>query len=200
MVVRDLWYVPRERLESLRDYTGILLGRLKKTEYFDSAKKLAESVNARLEEIAAMQDDETLSRKVRIGNYRRNTQTLAQVKEDLARLEKLLSFTGGPPVPEMLEESKLKSDAPSRTTTWLVIFLILIFLGFLGGQFFFTWHRRVKTAQEASEIRQATFDLTRKPEKDSSVTQVPGVSHPSPAPSGTGTSSTAQKHGVSGGG
>ena len=60
-------------------------------------------------------------------------------------MEKLLSFTGGPPVPEMMEHSPLKSDAPSTKTTWLVIFLIMIFMGLLAGQFFFTWQRRVKS-------------------------------------------------------
>ena len=47
----------------------------------------------------------------------------------------------------MLKESPLKSDAPSTTTTWLVIFLIMIFMGLLAGQFFFTWQRRVKAPE-----------------------------------------------------
>ena len=63
-------------------------------------------------------------------------------------MEKLLAFAGGPPVPEMMKESPLKSDAPPTTTTWLVIFLIMIFMGLLAGQFFFTWQRRVKTDAE----------------------------------------------------
>ena len=57
----------------------------------------------------------------------------------------------------MLDESPLKSDSPSKTTTWLVIFLIMIFLGLLGGQFFFTWHGRNKSGQDMSSARQATF-------------------------------------------
>ena len=91
-----------------------------------------------------MQSDETISRRQRIGGYRKNLLVMDAIKEDLARMEKLLSFTGGPPIPEMLEESPLKSDAPSTTTTWLVIFLIVIFMGLLAGQFFFTWQRRLK--------------------------------------------------------
>ncbi len=175
-VVKDLWFIPSEKLDSLRSYTELILGRLKKTGYFDSAKKLAGNITEQLNEIAAMQGDEGLSRKTRIGNYRRNLLALGQIKEDLARMEKLLTFTGGPPVPEMLEESPLKSDSPSRTTTWLVIFLIIVFLGLLGGQFFFTWHRRIKSAQNVASVREATFAILDDPEGGrSSTTQSAGT-------------------------
>jgi hypothetical protein len=190
VVVRDLWFVPQEKLDHLKNYTGIVLSRLQKTEYLDSAKQLADSIGTRLDEIGAMQMDEGLSRKARIGNYRRNLQALDQIKEDLARMEKLLSFTGGPPVPEMLEESPLKSDAPSTTTTWLVIFMIMIFLGFLGGQFFFTWHRRIKASQDVAQMREAAFSLLQRPEgKGSSTPAISPVDHRSPprqeTPTGT---------------
>lgn len=161
VTVRDLWFVPGEQLGHLKQYTGILLEKLKDTEYADSARQLGATVTRRLDEIVAMQNDETLGRKAQIGAYRNNLLTIAKIKEDLASLEKLISFTGGPPVPEMLEESPLKSDAPSTTTTWLVIFLIVIFVGLLGGQFFFTWQRRTQVTQELAVVRQAAFAPTR---------------------------------------
>jgi hypothetical protein len=145
--VRDVWFIPEADLSGLKAHTELLLRRLEKSEYHESAKTLGDSVLERLNAIASFQADETISRKQRIGGYRQNLQTLLVVKEDLARMEKLLSFTGGPPIPEMLEESPLKSDAPSTTTTWLVIFLIVVFMGLLAGQFFFTWQRRVKTSE-----------------------------------------------------
>jgi hypothetical protein len=148
VVVRDVWFLPDRDLDGLRTHTGILLKRLERSEYYASAKELGDTIIARLDEIQRAQQDDTLSRKQRIGAYRRNLVTLAAIREDLNRMEKLLSFAGGPPVPEMLEESPLKSDAPSTTTTWLVIFLIVIFMGLLAGQFFFTWQRRVKAAPE----------------------------------------------------
>ncbi len=157
VVVKDVWFIPDAQLDSLRAHTKLLLKRLEKSEYADSAKELGESILTRLDEIQKLQNDETISRKQRIGNYRRNLQALAVIKEDLARMEKLLSFTGGPPVPTMLEESPLKSDAPSKTTTWLVIFLVVIFMGLLAGQFFFTWQRRVKTASDFSGEQAAAF-------------------------------------------
>lgn len=164
VVVKDLWFIPREKVDGLRNYKNIVLGRLKGTQYFESGQELGKNIETLLDGILALQDDESISRKTRIGNYRRNLQTVEQIKEELARMEKLLAFTGGPPVPEMLEESPLKSDSPSKTTTWLVIFLILSFLGLLAGQFFFTWHRRVQGAQDATEIRETAFSLLRKSE------------------------------------
>ncbi len=155
--VRDVWFVPEPELTSLKDYTNLLLGRLEKSDYAATAKQISSSILDRLQSIHTTQNDETLGRKTRIGAYRYHLQTIEQIKEDLARMEKLLTFVGGPPVPEMLEESPLKSDAPSRTTTWLVIFLIVIFLGLLGGQFFFTWHSKTQGAHDLSIVRQTAF-------------------------------------------
>lgn len=149
VLVRDVWFIPNPTIESLKQHAQIVLHRLEKSEYADSAKQLADSITTRLDDIAAMQVDESIGRRQRIGDYRRNLQALEAIKEDIARMEKLLSFAGGPPVPEMMKDSPLKSDAPSTTTTWLVIFLIMIFMGLLAGQFFFTWQRRVKSEAKA---------------------------------------------------
>jgi hypothetical protein len=152
VVVRDIWFIPEGQLQALKAQTDLVVKRLEKSEHYAVAKQLAESIHSRLDGMLQVQSDETISRKSRIGAYRRNLAGLKEVKDDLARLEKLLSLTGGPPVPSLLEESPLKSDAPSTTTTWLVIFLIVIFMGLLAGQFFFTWQRRLKTpAAEPSE-------------------------------------------------
>jgi hypothetical protein len=161
--VRDVWFVPQPELDGLKNYTAMLLGRLAKSEYAVTAKQLGDTVIERLSQIQTTQNDDTLSRKARIGAYRQHLQVIAQVKDDLARMEKLLTFVGGPPVPEMLEESPLKSDAPSRTTTWLVIVLIVTFLGLLGGQFFFTWHGRNKSTADAVAVRQAAFGAGARP-------------------------------------
>jgi len=179
VTLRDVWLVPDEQIDSLKQYTGTLLGKLKGSEYYESARQLGDSVLQRLEGIATTQNDETLSRKSHIGAYRMNLQALERVKEDLARMEKLLTFTGGPPVPEMLEESPLKADAPSTTTTWLVIFLVMVFLGLLGGQFFFTWHRRSQVTQDLHVVRQAAFNSSRAPGQGG-----PARAAPSGAPGG----------------
>ena len=155
VLVRDVWFIADPTLESLKQHTQLLLHRLEKSEYYDSAKQLADSITARLDDIGTLQSDESIGSRQRIGNYRRDLQTLDAIEEDLGRMEKLLSFAGGPPVPEMMKNSPLKSDAPSTTTTWLVIFLIVIFMGLLAGQFFFTWQRRVKSEVKAGGVTEA---------------------------------------------
>ena len=157
VLVRDVWFIPDSTLDGLTSHTELLLRRLEKSEYYESAKQLGDSVLTRLQDIRKNQADETISRKQRIGAYRRNLLIIEAIKDDLSRMEKLLSFSGGPPVPEMMKESPLKSDAPSTTTTWLVIFLIVIFMGLLAGQFFFTWQRRVKTTTDFLGEQQSAF-------------------------------------------
>jgi hypothetical protein len=165
VTVRDVWFVPQADLDALRTHTGMIVKRFEGQDYGEAGQKLGESILARLEGIEKFQNDETISRKSRIGGYRRNLLTIAAIKEDLTRLEKMLSFTGGVPVPDMLEESALKSDAPSTTTTWLVIFLIVVFMGLLAGQFFFTWHRRAKVAGDFSVEKQVAFPESEVPKE-----------------------------------
>ena len=165
VIVRDVWFIPEVDLNGLTAHTELLLKRLQKSPYYESAKTLGESILARLETISTFQSDEAIGRKQRIGGYRQNLQLLQVIKEDLARLEKLLTFTGGPPVPQMMEESPLKSDAPSTTTTWLVIFLIMMFMGLLAGQFFFTWQRRVKSSESMTD---GSGELSQPPTEESS--------------------------------
>ncbi len=157
VIVRDVWFIPDPELEGLRSQTNLLLKRLESSEYRDAGQQLGDTILARLEEIAQVQNDETIGRKQRIGGYRRNLIALQEIKDDLARMEKLLSFVGSTPVPEILEHSALRSDSPSTTTTWLVIFLIVIFMGLLAGQFFFTWQRRVKASADFSNEQQTAF-------------------------------------------
>ena len=157
VIVRDVWFILDTELEGLKSHTQLILKRLVKSEYYETAKALGESIISRLTAIQKEQTDETISRKQRIGAYRKNLQALAVIREDLARLEKMLSFAGGPPVPDILEESPLKSDSPSTTTTWLVIFLIIVFMGLLAGQFFFTWQRHVKATVEAAGDQQSVL-------------------------------------------
>lgn len=155
--VNDVWYVPGEELNGLRNYTGLLLSRIEGTEYYETASDLAQSIYVRLDDIEAVQNDDGLNRKTRIGAYRTHLELIEEIKEDLARMEKLLTFVGGPPVPEMLDNPDLKSDAPSEQTTWLIIFLIVIFIGLLGGTFFFTWVRRSRPSQDMQIMRESTY-------------------------------------------
>ena len=146
--VNDVWIVPGARLDDLKKRSDFILTRLEKTEYYAKAKEIADSIYARLKDIGVSQADENVSRAQHIGIYRQNLLTLEEVKEDIAKMEKILATAGGPLAPEMLSKSKIKSESPSKTITWIVIFTIIIFVGLLAGVLFFTWHRQTRLTRE----------------------------------------------------
>ncbi len=166
VIVEDVWFVPEKEVKTLKKHTDRILNKLKNSEYFASAKKLGDSIYSRLTKIETEQADESIGQKRRIGNFRYHTEMIKKIRADIEEMEKLLQFAGGVPVPEMLEASKLKSDAPSTKTTWLIIFIILAFIGFVAVQFFFTWNSRAKAEKEFDEKRRQSLPGSM-PDRDS---------------------------------
>ena len=146
--VEDVWVIQEKKLDSLKERTDTILAKLQKTEYYERAKETADTIYPRLDEIAISQKDESVSREKHIGIYRQNLLTLEQIKEDIARMEKILVTAGGPAAPEMLAKTRIKAEEPTKTMTWIVIFIIIIFTGLLAGVLFFTWHRQARLAKE----------------------------------------------------
>jgi hypothetical protein len=156
--VNDIWVVPPERLDDFKKRVESILTRLENTQYYTGAKAIADTVYSRLAEIAKTQVDETVSRAQHIGIYRDNLITIDQIKEDIAKLEKILATAGGPLAPEMLAKTKIKSEEPSKTMTWIVIFIIIIFVGFLAAVLFFTWQRQARiTRDELLAAKKSAF-------------------------------------------
>jgi hypothetical protein len=146
--VNDIWFIPDNSLKEVRERVNSIMQYLEKTEYYARAKEIADTIEPRLQEIATTQADENVSRSQHIGIYRQNQITLTQIKEDIAKLEKILATAGGPLAPEMLAKTKIKAESPTKTMTWIVIFIIIIFVGLLAGVLFFTWHRQTRLARE----------------------------------------------------
>jgi hypothetical protein len=154
--VKDVWFIDKRILDEYRSEADRLLARLDGTEYYDSGKRLHDLIGEKLTGIHAKQNDETLGQKNRIGAYRINLQVIEEIKELLAKMEKILTVTGGIPSPEIIPEN-MKSDAPSAKTTWMIIFVILIFVGSLGLIIFMTWFKRA--AAEKSILPNDSRDL-----------------------------------------
>jgi hypothetical protein len=140
--VEDIWMVPEEKLSNFKKHTDSILTYLEETDYYDQGKDIADTIYARLEQIRSLQMDDTLSQQQHIGMYRQNLITIEKIKEDIAKMEKILVTAGGPLAPEMLADKEITSEAPSETMTWLVIFIIIIFIALLAGILFFTWQRQ----------------------------------------------------------
>ena len=60
-----------------------------------------------------------------------------QIKQDIAKMEKALATAGGPLTPAMLTKTKIKSEEPSKSMTWIAIFSIIIFIGLFSYLLFF---------------------------------------------------------------
>ncbi|MGE5197131.1 MAG: hypothetical protein ACM3IL_01335 [Deltaproteobacteria bacterium] len=156
--VEDIWNIPKEKIDELKERTDIILGKVKNTEYYEKAKEVADTIYPRLSEIAASQADEAISREQHIGVYRQNTLTIDRIKEDLAKLEKMLATAGGPLAPEMLAKTKIKAESPTKTMTWVVIFILIIFVALLAAVLFFSWHRQARiTREELLSAKKSAF-------------------------------------------
>lgn len=161
--ITDVWIIPQGRLDSLRDQTESVIRRLEGSEFYDSARLLGETIYKALKTIAITQDDETVSRRSHIGLYRNNLKIFDQVKEDIDRLEKQLVVAASLPKPDVLEKTKLKTDSPSKSASWMIIFIIMLFIGMLAGVFFFTWQAQAHATKDLiSDARKSAF-----PEGDS---------------------------------
>ncbi|MCM8800523.1 MAG: hypothetical protein NC912_00695 [Candidatus Omnitrophica bacterium] len=160
--VEDIWTIPESKINELKKHTTDILKLLEKTNYFAEAKAVSDSIYRSLDEIIKSQNDDSVSREQHIGIYRQNIEVVKQIEEDIAKLEKMLKPPSGVATPEVLEKAKLKINLPSKTTTWLIIIAIIIFLGLLAGVFFFIWQAQVRSSQEViKQAKESSF-----PEKE----------------------------------
>lgn len=156
--VEDVWIIAKDKLDDVKTRVDSITARVENTDYYPKVKEIADTIYPRLEEIATSQVDDTVSRTQHIGIYRQNTLVLDQVKEDIAKMEKILATAGGPLAPEMLAKTRVKSESPSKTMTWIVIFTLIIFTGLMAGVLFFTWHRQARITKEAlSAAKKSAF-------------------------------------------
>ncbi|MBU1998116.1 MAG: hypothetical protein KKE64_01315, partial [Candidatus Omnitrophica bacterium] len=163
--VEDIWFVPQKELDDLKSQSERLVKRLERTAYAQEGRISTSNIIVSLEEIARVQADESISRDQHIGAYRTNLETLTKIKDEIARLEKYLQPQIGTTVPELLEKGKLKLNMPSKTTTWLIIFVILVFIGMMAGVFFFAWQAQVRASKDMLESSKDSAFSDQKQEK-----------------------------------
>jgi hypothetical protein len=161
--IKDVWIIPEERIVSLRDQTKSVISRLEGTEFYETAKRLGEVIYSSLDTVIKTQNDDTVSSRSHIGIYRNNLSIIEQIKEDLEDLEKRVPSSGAPPVPDVLE-NQVKTDTPTKTTTWMIILIIMVFVAILGGVFFFTWQTQAHFTKDfISSARKTAFPENEPP-------------------------------------
>ena len=144
IVLNDVWTLPEKSLGDYGRRTEAALGKLKGSPYFSQAQEISNSVRVRIDEILKTQNDSAVTKQQHIAYYRGNLQVLEAVKADIEKLEKIIFAVGGPPNLELIEESDISLKSPSSKTTWIIIFIILIFVAILSATFYFTWMHQAK--------------------------------------------------------
>ncbi len=167
--LKDVWFVPQGRLDSLKVQAESVIMRLEGSQFYESAQLLGETIYKVLGTVAVTQDDDSVSRRSHIGIYRNNLKIVDQIKEDIDRLEKQLVVASSLPKPDVLEESDLKTESPTESTSWMIIFIIMLFIGMLAGVFFFTWHAQARATKEIiSQARDESFPERRDSDEEAS--------------------------------
>ncbi len=165
--IRDVWVVPQEEIDSLRKQTEFVVKRFEGNEFYEAAKSLGDTILQSLDTVVRTQNDATVSRRRHIGVHRDNVKIVSQVKENIAMLENKLMLPKARPIPEVLEKTNVKTEAPSKTTTWMIIFIIMLFIGMLAGVFFFTWQTQAHfTKNLISNARNLVFPKKGGPPQD----------------------------------
>lgn len=158
--LNDVWYIPDGEMKTLRDRAEMAMARLEGSEYESKGEGLTEEIHKRLNNIDKFQTDDTISKEEYIVGYRYNKDRLKQIRGDIETLESYVDAAGARPTPDNPEEQLV--DPLSRTATWLVIFIILTFLGILSGAFYFVWHKRARSDQSLAEAQGSAFDESEK--------------------------------------
>ena len=146
--VKDIWYIPKSRLDAFKKQTDLLVNQLQDTEYIESGQKLSKTIYENLDIIIISQDDDTLRTKEHIGVYRTNLKLIEQIKEDIEQLERQVTLAIVK-TPEIIPEPEAKPE-PTKAVIWIIVF-IMLFIATLGGVFFFTWHARTRSSEPALE-------------------------------------------------
>lgn len=126
--IRNIWLVPDKELETMRVDLDKLSVLLRNTEYSEKFNFLKSNIEMKLNQITETQKDSPANPEQLISIYRENLKILEFAKADLAFARSLLSQVR--PFP--------------TAAVWQIIIGIIIFLGLLGGTFYFIWQRQVK--------------------------------------------------------
>ncbi len=133
--IKDIWVIDELEVVSLRQEAGKIVEEFKKTNYYDRAQLLQQSIEKKLQGISTTQRSSPVSPGDHISNYRNSLSLLNSAKADLLAAKTLLSEVG----PKGLAKF-----------TWKIIIFIIGFLGVLGAGFFFIWQRQSKLETEES--------------------------------------------------
>ncbi len=154
--LRDVWYISPEKLADMRDRAERALNSVgPDSPKRGDAERIDKSINDQLAWIAEFQNNPALPKQEYILGYQGNMLKLKEITGDIETIESYTKISGRP---DVMEDPNAPVDAPTRTATWLVIFVILTFLGIMAGIFFYVWQRSARGMESPlAEARRNAF-------------------------------------------
>lgn len=163
VVMEDVWFIPAETLNEMKTHTDRMMEKLSVSEYKAEAEPIAARVYQRLDVIKVTQAEAAASKDQKISQFRDNTNTVGYIRTDIEQLEKLVTVLSKQAESSQLNEFMKLKDREAKTRqrlsqkTWIVIVLILLFIGILGATFYFTWQRQAKIQENIFSRERDSF-------------------------------------------
>ena len=151
ILLNDVWMMDESKLETLRKRTERIVNNLKETKAYEKATLIAEGMYAHIDQIVKTQNNANVSTNQHIAYYRDNLLLKESLDKDMEELEKLLVLSGGTVSLDAVEKADLNVKGPDSKTTWIIVFVILIFIGILGAVFYFTWQGQAASKDKDKE-------------------------------------------------
>jgi hypothetical protein len=139
VIINDIWMISEDKIEFMRKRTENIVRVMRDTKAYERVALIAEGMYARMDQIIRTQNNPSVSTNQHIAYYRDNVKIMEQLEKDIAELERLLVTSGGAVSIDAVEDADVDVKGPDAKTTWILIFVILVFIGILGAVFYFTW-------------------------------------------------------------
>lgn len=138
--IRDKWNINMPRIGALRNNASNLLSRINEKEAFASIETSLSGMMSELDRIGKEKGPAELSPEY-VAFYREQAKRLDEVEVKINRVRAALK-----PI-EKTKKYGFKIEPPSMKTTWVVIWIILVFLAFLSLLFFLRWYGKTREEQ-----------------------------------------------------
>ncbi|MFH1360040.1 MAG: hypothetical protein ABIJ41_03270 [Candidatus Omnitrophota bacterium] len=169
--IKDIWQISQEKIDAFLMHTEDIVKQMEGSEYEGGASFISDRILNLLDLIQQTQQNrQNMSRY--IGAFRTNQERFKDVQEEIDKLELLLARVKAKKL-EKLENSKVTnilqklqalrgiaaiSEAifgkkPTMTTTWRIIYGILIFIVFFTSIHFFTWWKKSQIMGEELAVK-----------------------------------------------
>jgi len=124
--LRDIWAIPEEEINFLKDHTLALEKKLKNTKHYGVGYTLAGKITKKLKEVFESEKKPTAGMSERINLYYENLGIMDEVKEDIGMLENLVIDIGGivenrVQIPETLAISVAEKEADYKEPVELTV-------------------------------------------------------------------------------